>query len=482
MVMSVCLGYLLGALSGYIGGLTDKLIMRVADLVMTIPGLPLLIVAGAMLSELDFSPDSRIYMVVVMLSLLEWPRLARLVRGQCLSLRERDFMLATQVLGLSARRRLFGHLLPNTIPILVVMATMAVANAILSESALSYLGLGVVPPTPSWGNMMDAANSLIDFQRRPWLWMPPGIAIFITVIAINVLGDGLRDAMDPNMKPRMKCVTAMALMGLLPPQTARIDGGEIRFADRDLLRLKARQMADLRGHQLAMIFQEPMSALNPVLTIGEQLCEPPIRHLGATPKAAWHQAIQLLSEVGLARGDSLMTCYPHQLSGGMLQRVMIAMALSCRPKLLIADEPTTALDVTVQAQILRLLRDRARASQMAMMLITHDLGVIAQMAEQVVVMYAGRIVEQGATAEVLRHPQHPYTRGLIASRPVPGERRRRLYSIPGQVPDLAALPAGCAFAGRCERATARCREAIPPLLGDRQRAACFYSEFAEVTA
>lgn len=279
-----------------------------------------------------------------------------------------------------------------------------------------------------------------------------------------------------------KSVTAMALMGLLPPQAARIDGGEIRFADRDLLRVKARQMADLRGHQLAMIFQEPMSALNPVLTIGEQLCEPPIRHLGATPKAAWQQATRLLSEVGLARGDSLMVSYPHQLSGGMLQRVMIAMALSCQPKLLIADEPTTALDVTVQAQILRLLRDRARASQMAMMLITHDLGVIAQMAEQVVVMYAGRIVEQGATAEVLRHPQHPYTRGLIASRPVPGERRRRLYSIPGQVPDLAALPTGCAFAGRCERATARCREAIPPLLGERQRATCFYSEFAEATA
>ncbi|HHS9854185.1 TPA: ABC transporter ATP-binding protein [Klebsiella quasipneumoniae subsp. quasipneumoniae] len=221
-----------------------------------------------------------------------------------------------------------------------------------------------------------------------------------------------------------KSVTAMALMGLLPPQTARIDGGEIRFVDRDLLRLKPRQMADLRGHQLAMIFQEPMSALNPVLTIGEQLCEPAIRHLGATPKAAWQQATRLLNEVGLARGDS----------------------------------------------------------QMAMMLITHDLGVIAQMAEQVVVMYAGRIVEQGATAEVLRHPQHPYTRGLIASRPVPGERRRRLYSIPGQVPDLAALPTGCAFAGRCERETPRCREAIPPLLGERQRAACFYSEFAEATA
>ncbi|MGC1068946.1 oligopeptide ABC transporter permease [Pantoea agglomerans] len=204
MLLSVALGYLLGAVSGYAGGWTDKLIMRMADLVMTIPSLPLLIVAGAMLSELDFSSDSRIYMVVVMLSLLEWPKLARLVRGQILSLRERDFMLATQVLGLSSRRRLFGHLLPNTIPILVVMATMAVANAILMESALSYLGLGVVPPTPSWGNMMDAANSLIDFQRRPWLWMPPGIAIFLTVIAINVLGDGLRDALDPKMKRSLK--------------------------------------------------------------------------------------------------------------------------------------------------------------------------------------------------------------------------------------------------------------------------------------
>jgi peptide/nickel transport system permease protein len=200
MLLSVTLGYLLGALSGYAGGMTDKIVMRFADLMMTIPSLPLLIVMGAMLSELDFSPDSRVYMVIIMLSLLEAPKLARLVRGQILSLRERDFMLATQVLGLSSRRRIFGHLLPNTVPILVVMATMAVANAILSESALSYLGLGVVPPMASWGNMMDAANSLIDFQRRPWLWMPPGIAIFLTVVAINVLGDGLRDALDPKMK------------------------------------------------------------------------------------------------------------------------------------------------------------------------------------------------------------------------------------------------------------------------------------------
>lgn len=272
-----------------------------------------------------------------------------------------------------------------------------------------------------------------------------------------------------------KSVTAMALMGLLPPHAARIDSGEILFDGQDLLRLKANPMADLRGNQLAMIFQEPMTALNPVLTIGEQLCEPLIHHRGETPKAAWLHATRLISEVGLARADSLMNSYPHQLSGGMLQRVMIAMALSCQPKLLIADEPTTALDVTVQAQILRLLRDRAQSRRMAMLLITHDLGVIAQMAEQVVVMYAGRVVESGPTAEILRHPQHPYTQGLIASRPVPGERRRRLYSIPGQVPDLAALPAGCAFADRCQRASAVCRQSLPPLLGTTRQAACFHT-------
>ena len=272
-----------------------------------------------------------------------------------------------------------------------------------------------------------------------------------------------------------KSVTAMALMGLLPPQAARIDGGEITFQNQNLLGLKPSKMADLRGNQLAMIFQEPMTALNPVLTIGEQLCEPLIRHRGLSAKKAWQQAITLINEVGLARAESLMAAYPHQLSGGMLQRIMIAMALSCKPQLLIADEPTTALDVTVQAQILRLLRDQARAHRMALMLITHDLGVIAQMAEYVVVMYAGRIVEQGPTADVLRQPLHPYTRGLIASRPVPGERRRRLYSIPGQVPDLADLPPYCAFTDRCERATERCRQGIPPLAGQTRKAACFYS-------
>ena len=267
-----------------------------------------------------------------------------------------------------------------------------------------------------------------------------------------------------------KSVTAMSLMGLLP----RIDTGEIRFEGSNLLNLSASKMADLRGNALAMIFQEPMSALNPVLSIGEQLCEPLIRHRRLSPKAAWTRASSLISSIGLPRPEALMKSYPHQLSGGMLQRIVIAMALSCEPKLLIADEPTTALDVTVQAQILSLLLAQAKARRMAMLLITHDLGVIAQVAERIIVMYAGRIVEQGSTPDVLGNPQHPYTRGLIASRPVAGERRRRLDAIPGQVPDLAALPPGCAFADRCARVGNGCRQSIPPLVGERQQAACFY--------
>ncbi len=271
-----------------------------------------------------------------------------------------------------------------------------------------------------------------------------------------------------------KSVTAMALMGLLPRPDATVDGGSIRFAGQDLLALRPRQMTDLRGNALSMIFQEPMTALNPVLTIGEQLMEPLIRHRGESPRVAWQQSITLIGEVGLARAESLMRSYPHQLSGGMLQRIMIAMAIGCRPQLLIADEPTTALDVTVQAQILALLRQQTRRNHMALMLITHDLGVIAQMAQHVVVMYAGRVVEQGPTRQILARPLHPYTRGLIASRPVPGQRRKRLYSIPGQVPYLAALPAGCAFAGRCDQVTERCRQSVPPLIGDQRRqSACF---------
>ncbi|MFG0211615.1 oligopeptide ABC transporter permease [Brevibacillus porteri] len=200
MVLSVSIGALLGALAGFYRGWVDQVIMRVADVLMTIPGLPLLFIMGAVLSEWKIPTDYRIYIVMVMLSLIGWPGLARMVRSQMLTLRESEFMQAAEVLGLRDRRKLFFHLLPNLTPLLIVVATLNVGGAILSESVLSYFGLGVVPPTPTWGNMMDAANTLIDFQKRPWLWVPPGIAIFATVISINLLGDGLRDALDPKQK------------------------------------------------------------------------------------------------------------------------------------------------------------------------------------------------------------------------------------------------------------------------------------------
>ena len=200
MLLSVFLGALLGAIAGYYGGLLDQIIMRIADLLMTIPGLPLLFIFGALLSEWKIPTDYRMYIVMLMLSIVNWPGLARMVRGQMLSLREREFMQAAVVLGLRDRRKLVHHLLPNIVPLLIVMATLNIGGAILSESVLSFFGLGVMPPTPTWGNMIDAANNILDFQNRPWLWIPPGLSIFATVIAINIFGDGLRDVLDPKQK------------------------------------------------------------------------------------------------------------------------------------------------------------------------------------------------------------------------------------------------------------------------------------------
>lgn len=202
MILSVTLGGFLGIVAGYYRGVVDQIVMRIADVLMTLPGLPLLFIMAAIMSEWKVSTDQRIYIVMVMLSLVGWPGLARLVRSQILSLRERQFIQATDALGLRDHRKLFNHLLPNIIPILIVSGTLSIGGAILSESVLSYFGLGVVPPTASWGNMISSANSLIDFQKRPWLWIPPGVAIFLTVISINLLGDGLRDAIDPKMKRR----------------------------------------------------------------------------------------------------------------------------------------------------------------------------------------------------------------------------------------------------------------------------------------
>ncbi|XID95569.1 oligopeptide ABC transporter permease [Paenibacillaceae bacterium WGS1546] len=197
MALSMTIGTVLGIVSGYYRGVVDQIIMRFADLLFTIPGLPILFIMGALLSEWKVPTDYRLYLVMFMLSVIGWPGIARLVRSQMLTLRERDYMQAAEALGLRDRRKLFRHLLPNVFPLLIVIATLSIGGAILSESVLSFFGLGVMPPTPTWGNMIDAANNVIDFEKRPWLWIPPGLAIFLTVIAINIFGDGLRDVLDP---------------------------------------------------------------------------------------------------------------------------------------------------------------------------------------------------------------------------------------------------------------------------------------------
>ncbi|ASF28135.1 MULTISPECIES: oligopeptide ABC transporter permease [Bacillus amyloliquefaciens group] len=204
MVLSLVIGSLLGAAAGFYRGAADMIIMRIADMLMSIPGLPLLLILAAVMSEWKVPSEYRMYLIMMMLSLVGWPGLARLVRGQILSLKEQPFMMAAEVLGLSDKRKILYHLLPNTLPLLLVAATLHVAGAMLSESALSFLGLGVAPPTPSWGNMMEAANNFMDFTLRPWLWIPPGTAIFLTVVAIHLLGDGLRDAFDPKVKRQVK--------------------------------------------------------------------------------------------------------------------------------------------------------------------------------------------------------------------------------------------------------------------------------------
>ena len=261
-----------------------------------------------------------------------------------------------------------------------------------------------------------------------------------------------------------KTMTALALMRLVETPPIEIDRGTVRLAGTDILALPERGMEDVRGRLLSMVFQEPMTALNPVLTVGRQIEEPLRRHLGLSGRAAWNRVVDLLGQVGLPDPARAATRYPHELSGGMRQRVTIAIAIACRPAVLVADEPTTALDVTVQAQILDLLRSLQDEMGMAMLLITHDLGVIAEVADRVAVMYAGRIVETAPVTALFRGPLHPYTRGLLRSVPrIERVRPTVLPEIAGMVPGLGAMPPGCAFAARCPAAVAQCGAERPRL-------------------
>jgi len=266
------------------------------------------------------------------------------------------------------------------------------------------------------------------------------------------------------------------VLRLIPTPPGEIVGGSIRFAGRDLLKLSDAEIREVRGRDIAMVFQEPMTSLNPVLTIGRQLTETVMHHLGVSQEQADARAIELLDMVGIPDPKRRLRQYPHHFSGGMRQRVMIAIALSCEPRLIIADEPTTALDVTIQAQILELMKDLTRKLGVALIVITHNLGVVARYADRVNVMYAGKIIEYGNAADVYARPCHPYTLGLLASVPrLDQPRGTRLVPIVGQPPDLARLDDGCAFRPRCRFAEDRCATAIPQLqqVGDKHFAACW---------
>jgi oligopeptide transport system ATP-binding protein len=273
-----------------------------------------------------------------------------------------------------------------------------------------------------------------------------------------------------------KSVTSRAVMGLLPPRTSTVRGS-IRLSGDELVGLPEKTYRKIRGERVAMVFQDPLTALNPLYRAGEQVAEALRFHFGLSQKEALGRARDLFADVGLPDPDEVVLKYPHELSGGMRQRVLIAMALGCEPELLIADEPTTALDVTIQAQILELLRDLVRERGMALLLITHDLGVVRELCERAIVLYAGRVAEQASVDRLFDKPLHPYTAGLAASNPQIASRRARLPQIPGGPPNPASIPPGCPFSPRCPAAVARCAVEVPPLLpaGDGRLAACHRS-------
>ena len=263
-----------------------------------------------------------------------------------------------------------------------------------------------------------------------------------------------------------KTVTGLSVLGLLPRGVGRVASGVVRLGDRDLLGLSERELRSVRGNDVAMVFQEPMTSLNPAFRIGDQIAETVRLHRGVSRRAARQRAVEVLDLVGIPQAGRRVDDYPHEFSGGMRQRAMIAMAVSCEPRLLIADEPTTALDVTIQAQVLELLAGMRRELGMSVLLVTHDLGVVAEVCERVVVMYAGQVVERAAVGELFDHPRHPYTEGLLAAMPQLGSAGERLPSIPGRTPEPWAMPPGCRFAPRCSHAAPACEEP-PPLVTSR---------------
>jgi peptide/nickel transport system permease protein len=513
-------GTALGLIGGYARGFLEILTVRSMEAIVCFP--PILL---ALLVVTLMGPG--VATLVIALTILYAPGYTRVAFAATLAASGLDYVTAQQALGARPVRILTRTILPNIAPPLLVQFSLTVAAAMVLESGLSFLGLGVVPPAPSWGLMIRGARSTME--QAPWLLLWPCLALTGTILAFNQLCDRLRDVLDPRagsagagwlrraavrvwpggatpaVAPSLlrvenltieietpagrirpvrdvslslapgetlalvgesgsgKTLTGLALLGLLPP-TMEVAGGRILFVDRagrsrDLAHLSETELRRLRGDEIAMVFQDPGSNLNPVHRVGDQVAEVIRAHRDVSAAAAAAQAVALLKDVGLPDPGQRSRLYPHELSGGQRQRTMIAAAIANSPRLLIADEPTTALDVTIQAQILDLLATFKTRSEMGLIFITHNLAVVAEIADRVCVMYAGEIVEQGPVAEVFAHPHHPYTAALIAS--APEGVNAQLAAIPGTVPLPSALPAGCSFAPRCAWVAEPCRTAKP---------------------
>jgi peptide/nickel transport system permease protein len=503
-------GTTLGLIGGWFRGIGEILTIRLADIILCFP--PILL---ALLVVTVLGPG--VPTLIAMLSVLYMPGFVRVAYGETLSARGQDYVEAVRALGAGHPRILARTILPNIAGPILVQASLAVAAAVVVESGLSFLGLGVVPPAPSWGLMIRSGRATME--QAPLLLLWPCLALTVTILAMNLFCDALRDVVDPRttgnrptgmralferiapglltpletrhaglalsgltveidtprgtIKPvddvsfevrpgstvaivgesgSGKSLTATALMGLLPP-TAHVVSGTAAFEGENLLALDEARLRALRGSRIAMIFQDPMSSLNPVHRVGQQVVEAIRAHRPLTRAQARAEALGLFRRVGIADPERRLDAYPHELSGGMRQRVMIAMALANRPALLIADEPTTALDVTVQSQILDLLADLQRETGAGLIFITHSLGVVAEIADEVVVMYAGQVVERGPVARVFAAPLHPYTRALIAAVP---DGTGKPHAIAGLVPPPHAFPQGCRFQPRCTSAGAGC--------------------------
>ena len=507
VALAVAVALPVALLAGYRGGRTDAVIMRLTDAAFAFPPL---VVALAIVSLRGNSTVN----VILAIGLVFIPSLVRLIRGQVLAVREETYIEAARSVGAPSARIAVRHVLPNVASPLIIQVAVSLGFALLAAAGLAFLGAGPPPPTATWGGMLKRSFDIV--LDVPWQIFVPGTAITLTVLAYNLIGDGVRDALGrsgpaapvPSSRSAPvagdtdeglvevrdlaiefargdhwvrvvggvdltlpagrtlalvgesgcgKTVTALALMGLLPRRTGRVASGSIRFDGLELVDLPPGALRAVRGRAMAMIFQEPDTSLNPAFTVGDQIAEMVRVHQGAGRRAAMLAAIEALERVDIPDPAARSRNYPHELSGGMRQRAMIAMALVCSPRVLLADEPTTALDVTIQAQILELLASLRDELGMAMVFVTHDLGVVAEIADEVAVMYAGQIVEQAGVDELFARPRHPYTEALIRALPQSATPGERLATIPGQVPDPAAWPAGCHFADRCAHAEDRCR-------------------------